>query len=135
MAPGALDFSICAMLESRERQRTLTLSIAFYMTCQSSSGLQVTQNSARLSANRLNDSALSPLELARRLPFTRREFLCAALSGVTLCGHWLCSGMLARAGVPKEKEGSRHHLRGCARGPGTFAPEGQEEYLAHLMKS
>ena len=48
------------------------------MTCQSSPRLQVAQNSAHVSANRLNDSALSPLELARRLAFTRREFLRSA---------------------------------------------------------
>jgi len=103
------------------------------MTCQSSSGLQVTQNSARVSANRLNDSALSPLELARRLAFTRREFLRSA-AGVTLGGALLGSGMLARAGVPqKKRKVVVITFGGGARDQETFAPEGQEN-IPHLMK-
>jgi hypothetical protein len=103
------------------------------MTCQSSPRLQVAQNSARVSANRLNDSALSPLELARRLAFTRREFLRSA-AGVTLGGTLLCSGMLARAGVPqKKRKVVVITFGGGARDQETFAPEGQEN-IPHLMK-
>ena len=103
------------------------------MTCQSSPRLQAAQNSARVSANRLNDSALSPLELARRLAFTRREFLRSA-AGVTLGGTLLGSGMLARAGVPQEKRKVVViTFGGGARDQETFAPEGQEN-IPHLMK-
>jgi hypothetical protein len=103
------------------------------MTCQSSPRLQVAQNSARVSANRLNDSALSPLELARRLAFTRREFLRSA-AGVTLGGTLLGSGMLARAGVPqKKRKVVVITFGGGARDQETFAPEGQEN-IPHLMK-
>jgi hypothetical protein len=103
------------------------------MTCQSSPRLQVAQNSARVSANRLNDSALSPLELARQLAFTRREFLRSA-AGVTLGGTLLGSGMLARAGVPqKKRKVVVITFGGGARDQETFAPEGQEN-IPHLMK-
>jgi hypothetical protein len=103
------------------------------MTCQSSPRLQVAQNSARVSANRLNDSALSRLELARRLAFTRREFLRSA-AGVTLGGTLLGSGMLARAGVPqKKRKVVVITFGGGARDQETFAPEGQEN-IPHLMK-
>jgi hypothetical protein len=103
------------------------------MTCQSSPRLQVTQNSARVSPNRLNDSALSPLELARRLAFTRREFLRSA-AGVTLGGTLLGSGMLARAGVPqKKRKVVVITFGGGARDQETFALEGQEN-IPHLMK-
>jgi hypothetical protein len=103
------------------------------MTCQSSPRLQVAQNSARVSANRLNDSALSPLEMARRLAFTRREFLRSA-AGVTLGGTLLGSGMLARAGVPQRKRKVVViTFGGGARDQETFAPEGQEN-IPHLMK-
>jgi hypothetical protein len=103
------------------------------MTCQSSPRLQVAQNSARVSPNRLNDSVLSPLELARRLAFTRREFLRSA-AGVTLGGTLLGSGMLARAGVPqKKRKVVVITFGGGARDQETFAPEGQEN-IPHLMK-
>ncbi len=103
------------------------------MTCQSSPRLRVAQNSARVSPNRLNDSALSPLELARRLAFTRREFLRSA-AGVTLGGTLLGSGMLARAGVPqKKRKVVVITFGGGARDQETFAPEGQEN-IPHLMK-
>ena len=103
------------------------------MTCQSSPRLQVAQNSARVSPNRLNDSALTPLELARRLAFTRREFLRSA-AGVTLGGTLLGSGMLARAGVPqKKRKVVVITFGGGARDQETFAPEGQEN-IPHLMK-
>jgi hypothetical protein len=103
------------------------------MTCQSSPRLRVAQNSARVSPNRLNDSALSPLELARRLAFTRREFLRSA-AGVTLGGTLLGSGMLARVGVPqKKRKVVVITFGGGARDQETFAPEGQEN-IPHLMK-
>ncbi len=103
------------------------------MTCQSSPRLQVAQNSARVSPNRLNDSALSSLELARRLAFTRREFLRSA-AGVSLGGTLLGTGMLARAGVPqKKRKVVVITFGGGARDQETFAPEGQEN-IPHLMK-
>jgi len=103
------------------------------MTCQSSPRLQVAQNSARVSPNRLNDSAFSPLEMARRLAFTRREFLRNA-AGVTLGGTLLGSGMLARGGVPqKKRKVVVITFGGGARDQETFAPEGQEN-IPHLMK-
>src|SRR6202166_1039867 len=103
------------------------------MTCQSSPRLQVAQNSAHVSANRLNDSALSPLELARRLAFTRREFLRSA-AGVTLGGTLLGSGMLARAAVPqKKRKVVVITFGGGARDQETFAPEGHEN-IPHLIR-
>jgi len=103
------------------------------MTCQSSPLLQAAQNSVRVSPNRLNDSCLSPLELARRLAYTRREFLRSA-AGVTLGGTLLGSGMLARAGVPqKKRKVVVITFGGGARDQETFAPEGQEN-IPHLMK-
>jgi len=103
------------------------------MTCQSSPRLRVAQNSARVSPNRLSDSALSPLELAQRLAFTRREFLRSA-AGITLGGTLLGSGMLARAGVPqKKRKVVVITFGGGARDQETFAPEGQEN-IPHLMK-
>jgi hypothetical protein len=71
--------------------------------------------------------------LARRLAFTRREFLRSA-AGVTLGGTLLGSGMLARAGVPqKKRKVVVITFGGGARDQETFAPEGQEN-IPHLMK-
>lgn len=71
--------------------------------------------------------------MARRLAFTRREFLRSA-AGVTLGGTLLGSGMLARAGVPqKKRKVVVITFGGGARDQETFAPEGQEN-IPHLMK-
>ena len=86
-----------------------------------------------MSANRLSDSGLSPLEMARWLAYTRREFLRSA-AGVTLGGALLGSGMLARAAVPqKKRKVVVITFGGGARDQETFAPEGQEN-IPHLMK-
>ena len=92
------------------------------MTCQPSLRLKATQNSARVSAKRLNDLALSPQEMARRLAYTRREFLRSA-AGVTLGGTLLGSGFLARAGTPqKKRKVVVITFGGGARDQETFAP-------------
>ncbi len=71
--------------------------------------------------------------MARRLAFTRREFLRSA-AGVTLGGTLLGSGMLARAGVQqKKRKVVVITFGGGARDQETFAPEGQEN-IPHLMK-
>jgi len=71
--------------------------------------------------------------MARRLAFTRREFLRNA-AGVTLGGTLLGSGMLARGGVPqKKRKVVVITFGGGARDQETFAPEGQEN-IPHLMK-
>jgi hypothetical protein len=75
----------------------------------------------------------SPLEIARRLAFTRREFLRSA-AGVTLGGSLLGSGLLARSGVPqKRRKVVVITFGGGARDQETFAPEGQEN-IPHLMR-
>jgi hypothetical protein len=71
--------------------------------------------------------------MARRLAFTRREFLRSA-AGVTLGGTLLGSGMLARGGVPqKKRKVVVITFGGGARDQETFAPEGQEN-IPRLMK-
>ena len=75
----------------------------------------------------------SPLEIARQLAFTRREFLRSA-AGVTLGGSLLGSGLLARSGVPqKRRKVVVITFGGGARDQETFAPEGQEN-IPHLMR-
>src|SRR5208282_3842861 len=75
----------------------------------------------------------SPLEIARQLAFTRREFLRSA-AGVTLGGSLLGSGLLARSGIPqKKRKVVVVTFGGGARDQETFAPEGQEN-IPHLMK-
>ena len=77
--------------------------------------------------------ARSPLEIARQLAFTRREFLRSA-AGVTLGGSLLGSAMLARSGVPqKRRKVVVITFGGGARDQETFAPEGQEN-IPHLMR-
>src|SRR5271163_3277075 len=74
----------------------------------------------------------SPLEIARQLAFTRREFLRSA-AGVTLGGSLLGSGLLARSGVPqKRRKVVVITFGGGARDQETFAPQGQEN-IPHLM--
>ncbi len=75
----------------------------------------------------------SPLEIARQLAFTRREFLRSAV-GVTLGGSLLGSGLLARSGVAqKRRKVVVITFGGGARDQETFAPEGQEN-IPHLMR-
>jgi len=75
----------------------------------------------------------SPLEIARQLAFTRREFLRSA-AGVALGGSLLGSGLLARSGVPqKRRKVVVITFGGGARDQETFAPEGQEN-IPHLMR-
>jgi hypothetical protein len=75
----------------------------------------------------------SPLEIARQLAFTRREFLRSA-AGVTLGGSLLGSGLLARSGVAqKRRKVVVITFGGGARDQETFAPEGQEN-IPHLMR-
>jgi hypothetical protein len=75
----------------------------------------------------------SPLEIARQLAFTRREFLRSA-AGVTLGGSLLGSGLLAHSGVPqKRRKVVVITFGGGARDQETFAPEGQEN-IPHLMR-
>jgi hypothetical protein len=76
---------------------------------------------------------LTPLEIARHLSFSRREFLRSA-AGVTLGGSLLGPGLLARAGVPqKRRKVVVITFGGGARDQETFAPDGQEN-IPHLMR-
>src|ERR1700684_1225769 len=80
-----------------------------------------------------NERASNPLEIARQLSVSRREFLRSA-AGVTLGGSLLGSGLLARAGVPqKKRKVVVITFGGGARDQETFAPEGQEN-IPHLMR-
>src|SRR5271169_5428664 len=75
----------------------------------------------------------SPLEIARQLAFTRREFLRSA-AGVTLGCSLLGSGLLAQTGIPqKKRKVVVITFGGGARDQETFAPEGQEN-IPHLMR-
>jgi hypothetical protein len=90
-------------------------------------------NLGGLTSFRAGDTAFNPREIARQLAFTRREFLRSA-AGVTLGGSLLCSGLLARAGVPqKRRKVVVITFGGGARDQETFAPEGQEN-IPHLMR-
>ena len=85
------------------------------------------------SALRARCQTHSPLEIARQLAFTRREFLRSA-AGVTLGGSLLGSGLFARSGVPqKRRKVVVITFGGGARDQETFAPEGQEN-IPHLMR-
>jgi hypothetical protein len=75
----------------------------------------------------------SPLEIARQLAFTRREFL-RSTAGVTLGSSLLGSGLLARSGVPqRRRKVVVITFGGGARDQETFAPDGQEN-IPHLMR-
>jgi len=103
------------------------------MTYHSSSRSKTGRNSVGFSGLKLSGLTSSPLELARQLSFTRREFLRQA-AGVTLGGTLLGSGMLARAGIPqKKRKVVVITFGGGARDQETFAPEGQEN-IPHLMR-
>src|SRR6201982_4026294 len=75
----------------------------------------------------------SPEELARRLAWTRREFLRTA-TGIALGSSLLPSSLFARTGIPtKKRKVVVITFGGGARDQETFAPEGQEN-IPHLMK-
>src|SRR6266705_707081 len=77
--------------------------------------------------------ASTPQELARRLAWTRREFLRSA-AGVALGSSLLPSSLIARTGVPSSKRKVVViPFGGGARDQETFAPEGQEN-IPHLMR-
>src|SRR5256884_8150622 len=84
---------------------------------------------ARLAAAK----ASTPLELARHLAWTRREFL-RSTAGIALGSSLLPSSLIARTGIPP---GKRKVVvitfGGGARDQETFAPEGQEN-IPHLMR-
>src|SRR5580658_1380002 len=82
---------------------------------------------------RRGDRASSPLETARQLAFSRREFLRSA-AGLTLGSTLQGSGLLARAGIPQmRRKVVVITFGGGARDQETFAPEGQEN-IPHLMR-
>src|SRR5690348_1490910 len=75
----------------------------------------------------------NPLEVARRLAFTRREFLRSA-AGMTLGSALLGPGLAARTGILKKKRKVVViTFGGGARDQETFAPEGQEN-IPHMMR-
>src|SRR5207245_469760 len=77
--------------------------------------------------------ASTPLELARHLAWTRREFL-RSTAEIALGSSLLPSSLIARTGIPA---GKRKVVvitfGGGARDQETFAPEGQEN-IPHLMR-
>src|SRR5579885_1512986 len=74
----------------------------------------------------------SPQELARRLSWTRREFLRAA-AGVTLGGSLLHSPIALAGPAVRKRKVIVVTFGGGARDQETFAPEGQEN-IPHLMQ-
>jgi hypothetical protein len=103
------------------------------MTYHPSSQTGTTLNSADRRVYRRDDRDCSPLELAHKLAFNRREFLRSA-AGVTLGGTLFGSSLLARSGVPqKKRKVVVVTFGGGARDQETFAPEGQEN-IPHLMQ-
>src|SRR6266404_2201734 len=84
---------------------------------------------ARLASGR----AFAPLELARQLAWTRREFIRSA-AGVALGGFLPPTSLIARAGIPaRKRKVVVITFGGGARDQETFAPEGQEN-IPHLMR-
>src|SRR5437667_1917947 len=84
---------------------------------------------ARLAAAK----ASTPLELARHLAWTRREFL-RSTAGIALGSSLLPSSLIARTGIPSSKRKVVViTFGGGARDQETFAPEGQEN-IPHLMR-
>ncbi|MGC1613827.1 MAG: hypothetical protein WA736_04000 [Candidatus Acidiferrum sp.] len=91
---------------------------------------QISTESPKFSSNRQD---VSSHELARRLAYTRREFLRNA-AGVALGSTFLGSGLAARTGIPeKKRKVVVITFGGGARDQETFAPEGQEN-IPHLMR-
>ena len=80
----------------------------------------------------MNDRTSSPMELAKQLAFTRRDFLRSA-AGVALGSTLLHSPIaLARAAMKRRKV-VVITFGGGARDQETFAPEGQEN-IPHLVR-
>ncbi len=103
------------------------------MTYHMSSRYKTARISGGFSSPGSNERASNPLEIARQLSVSRREFLRSA-AGVTLGGSLLGSGLLAQAGVPqKRRKVVVITFGGGARDQETFAPEGQEN-IPHLMR-
>src|SRR5277367_5988345 len=102
------------------------------MTYHMSSRYKTARISGGFSSPGSNERASNPLEIARQLSVSRREFLRSA-AGVTLGGSLLGSGLFARSGVPqKRRKVVVITFGGGARDQETFAPEGQEN-IPHLM--
>jgi len=81
----------------------------------------------------LKSNPLSPLDVARTLSLSRRDFLRDA-AGLALGSALLPPALLARSGVPqKDRKVVVIKFGGGARDQETFAPEGQEN-IPHLMK-
>jgi hypothetical protein len=103
------------------------------MTYHMSPRYKTARISGGFSSPGFNERASNPLEIARQLSVSRREFLRSA-AGVTLGGSLLGCGLLARAGVPqKRRKVVVITFGGGARDQETFAPEGQEN-IPHLMR-
>src|SRR5438046_7174192 len=84
---------------------------------------------ARLAAAK----ASTPLELARHVAWTRRDFL-RSTAGIALGSSLLPSSLIARTGIPSSKRRVVViTFGGGARDQETFAPEGQEN-IPHLMR-
>src|SRR5258708_37262263 len=87
---------------------------------------------ARCRARLASGRAFAPLELARQLAWTRREFIRSA-AGVALGGFLPPSSLIARAGIPaRKRKVVVITFGGGARDQETFAPEGQETH-PHLI--
>ncbi len=90
------------------------------------------RNSASLSGLKPNAPSSDPLELARQLAFTRRDFLRTA-AGVAL-GSTLLHSPIALAGTAlRKRKVVVITFGGGARDQETFAPEGQEN-IPHLIR-
>jgi hypothetical protein len=82
---------------------------------------------------RISLSETTPQELARRLAWTRRDFLRTS-AGLALGSAFVPSSLLARPGLPpKKRKVVVITFGGGARDQETFAPEGQEN-ISHLMR-
>jgi hypothetical protein len=79
-----------------------------------------------------NNGVSNPLELARQLAFTRRDFIRSA-AGVALGGSLLSSPIAFAANAMKKRKVVVITFGGGARDQETFAPEGQEN-IPHLMR-
>src|ERR1700731_1589404 len=80
----------------------------------------------------MNKQTSSPVELARQLAFTRRDFLRSA-AGVALGSTLLHSPIALAGAVMKKRKVVVITFGGGARDQETFAPEGQEN-IPHLMR-
>src|SRR5260370_42305900 len=104
------------------RAVVFTESVPFVMS--SHCAPQPAKDRARLAAAR----SFAPQELARRLAWSRREFLRSA-AGVALGSSLLPSSLIARTGISTNKRKVVViTFGGGARDHETFAPEGRENY-------